>query len=177
MRARTEQKLDFEKLSEPNFRLQYSVQVKNRFERLVDEGDETNWDAVRDILVQTAKETLPKKERRVRQKWMTEDILSMMGNRQKIRDRQGQEYRMLDNKIKKKCREAKEKWLNDQCSEIEGQFGSDHHGVYKRIDDISGKKAGCSSSGCIKSKDGSMLVEKDPILSRWTEYIGELFTM
>ena len=48
-RARTEQKLDFEKLSEPNFRLQYSVQVKNRFERLVDEGDETYWDTVRDI--------------------------------------------------------------------------------------------------------------------------------
>ena len=60
--------------------------------------------------------------------------------------------------------------MNDQCSEIEGQFGSDH-GVYKRIDEISGKKVGCSSSGGIKSKDGSMLVEKDPILSRWTEYI------
>ena len=173
-RTRTEQKLDFEKLSEPTLRLQYSVQVKNRFERLVDEGDDTNWDTVRDILVQTAKETLPRKERRARQKWMTEDILSMMGNRQKIRDRQGQEYRELDNKIKKKCSEAKEKWLNDQCSGIEGQFGVDL-GVYKKIEEISGKKAGCSRSGCIKSKDGSMLVEKDSILSRWSEYIGELF--
>ena len=32
-RARTVQKLDFEKLSNPNFRHQYSVQVTNRFER------------------------------------------------------------------------------------------------------------------------------------------------
>ena len=37
------------------------------------------------------------------------------------------------------------------------------------------RHSGCSSSGCIKSKDGSMLVRKDPILSRWTEYKGELF--
>ena len=86
-RTRTAQRLDFDKLSDPDFRLQYFVQVKNRFECLDDEGDKTNWDTVRDILVQTAQETLPTKERRVRQKWMTKEILLMMGNRQKVRDR------------------------------------------------------------------------------------------
>ena len=80
---------------------------------------------MRVILVQTGKETLPKKERRVRPKWMTEEILSMMGNRQRVRYRQGHEYRELDYQVKKKCREAKERWLNDQCSEIEGQFGNE----------------------------------------------------
>ena len=31
------------------------------------------------------------------------------------------------------------------------------------------------SSKCIKAKDGSILLKKDEILERWTEYIKELF--
>ena len=31
------------------------------------------------------------------------------------------------------------------------------------------------SKGCMKAKDGSVLVETEEILNRWTEYIGELF--
>ena len=33
----------------------------------------------------------------------------------------------------------------------------------------------CSSSGCIKSKEGTIIVEKHKILERWIEYIEELF--
>src|SRR3984893_1243204 len=33
----------------------------------------------------------------------------------------------------------------------------------------------CTSGGCIKGKDGTVLMEKAQILQRWTEYIQELF--
>src|ERR1700730_11546481 len=33
----------------------------------------------------------------------------------------------------------------------------------------------CTSGGCIKGKDGTVLMEKDQIFQRWTEYIQELF--
>jgi hypothetical protein len=105
---------------------------------------------------------------------MTEEILSMMSDRQKIKNRDSQEYKDADKRIKKKCREAKETWLDRECAEIEGQFGVNHK-VYQKINEISGRKSGCSGSGCIKAKDGTMLVEKNDIKNRWTEYIGELF--
>jgi len=130
---------------------------------------------VKNILVETAEVTIPKKEKKKsRNKWITGEILSMMSERQKIADRGCRKYRDLDREIKQKCREAKEKWLNDQCAEIESEIDTNHK-VYRKIDELSGRRTGCSGSGCIKSRDGTMLVEKNDILERWTQYIGELF--
>ena len=28
---------------------------------------------------------------------------------------------------------------------------------------------------CLRARDGNILLEKTPILERWTEYVGELF--
>ncbi|XP_071944773.1 uncharacterized protein [Antedon mediterranea] len=81
----------------------------------------------------------------------------------------------LDREIKQKCREAKEKWLKTQCEEIESGLENNNHKIYQRLNEFTGRKSGCSNSGCIKAKDGTMLVEKTDILKRWTEYIGELF--
>ena len=77
----------------PEICLEYSVQVKNQSESLID-GEETTWEAMRDILVETAENILPKEKKRKRdKKWMTEGILLMMEDRQKLSDRQGSGYR------------------------------------------------------------------------------------
>ncbi|GFO19395.1 RNA-directed DNA polymerase from mobile element jockey-like [Plakobranchus ocellatus] len=47
--------------------------------------------------------------------------------------------------------------------------------MYAKIKDVSDKKIKCSSPGCIKSKDGTMLMEKKEILNRWSEYVEDLF--
>ena len=46
--------------------------------------------------------------------------------------------------------------------------------MQKKIKEISGRNI-CSSSGCIKSKTGDAIMDKEQVLRRWTEYIGELF--
>ena len=34
----------------------------------------------------------------------------------------------------------------------------------------------CSTkSGCVKGKDGTIIFEKDKVLDRWVEYVGDLF--
>ena len=75
--------LDFKQLSKPDIRQEFTVQVKNRFESLVDEGEENTWERMRNILVETAEEYVPTKERKRRNKWMTEDFLLMMKDRQR----------------------------------------------------------------------------------------------
>ena len=105
---------------------------------------------------------------------MTEEILRMMRRRQAIPQRNSDEYKQLHREIRKKCREANEEWLKSECSEIEKRKETDTKATHKRIKDLTGAKT-CSSSGCIRSKDGAIITEKDDILERWTEYIEELF--
>ena len=87
---------------------------------------------------------------------------------------ESEEYQKLDREIKKKCREAKEHWLYEQCEEIERIKNNEPSAMHKKIKEITGFK-GCPSTGCIRSKDGEVIMEKDKILERWTEYIRDLF--
>ena len=89
---------------------------------LIDEGEENTWETIRDILVETAEEYVPIKERKRRNKWLTEEILLMMKDKQKIGNRQCKKYRDLDKQIRQKCNEAKESCQKEQCAEIENQF-------------------------------------------------------
>ena len=50
-------------------------------------------------------------------------------------------------KTEKKCDDAKEKWLNDKCRNIELYYRSTEKIIYKNTEEISGKKT-CSSTGC-----------------------------
>ena len=65
--------------------LEYSVQVKNQFESLIDKGEETTWEAMRDILIETAENILPKEKKRNRQKWMTEEIFINDGRQAEVK--------------------------------------------------------------------------------------------
>ena len=118
----------------------------------------SKWDSFKEAMTSTASEVIPVKEKKSRN----------MKKRQKIKPRNSREYKDLDKDIKKRCLEAKESWWNRQCQEMEPTP------AYKKIKDLTGSKT-CSSSGCIKSKEGTILVEKNQVLERWTEYIGELF--
>ncbi|GFR78512.1 hypothetical protein ElyMa_000535800 [Elysia marginata] len=48
------------------------------------------------------------------------------------------------------------------------------HMMYKNTEEIVSRKT-CSSTGCLKAKNGNIIMEKDKILERWAEYIHELF--
>jgi len=76
--------------------------------------------------------------------------------------------------IKDNYKEAKDAWLNSKCEEIEKCRNKDPATMHKKIKEISGQ-ASCSSSGCIKSENGTVIMEKEKILERWKEYIGEVF--
>ena len=171
-----EQQLDYYQLqNNQDIKNIYAIEVKNRFSVLEQEGNNTTWEVFKEALVETAKETIPKKTKQSKNKWMTEEILRMMRRRQAMPQRRNSdEYKQLHREIRKKCREAKEEWLKNECAEIEKGKETDSKAMHKRIKDLTGAKT-CSSSGCIRSKDGTIITEKDDILERWTEYIEELF--
>ena len=105
---------------------------------------------------------------------MTDEILEKMEVRKKAKNTP--EYERLNKEIKKMCKQEKEKWCNKMCDEIEAK--QNLNGTKKFHDNIKefvGKKTSNSAGGCIKSKDGEMIFEREKVLNRWSEYIGDLF--
>ena len=115
--------------------------------------------------------------KRSENKWMTDEILNLMRERQTISERDSNEYKTANKIIKKKCEEAKDKWLNANCRDIENLKNKNSKLLHKKIKELTNHATNttCSSGGCIKSKDGTVLMEKEKIIERWTEYIQELF--
>ena len=106
---------------------------------------------------------------------MTDEILEKMEDRKKAKNTP--EYERLNKEIKKMCKQEKEKWCNKMCDEIEAK--QNLNGTKKFHDNIKefvGKKTSNSAGGCIKSKDGEMIFEREKVLNRWSEYIGDLFS-
>jgi hypothetical protein len=160
--------------TDPDLKEKFCIKVQNRFETL-DEMTNTEvlWEQMKSSILASAEEILPKVQTNKKKRWMTDDIIKLMEQR-RLKKSHPSEYKLIDKEIKKKCSEAKEKWLSEQCSEIENKLSVNTKYAHKKSDEITGKSR-CTSSGCIKSKNGSILMEKSDILNRWSEYIGELF--
>ncbi|GFR67650.1 RNA-directed DNA polymerase from mobile element jockey-like [Elysia marginata] len=103
---------------------------------------------------------------------MTEDILNLVDKRRKAKGEQ-EEYESIHREVRRKCEEAKETWLNDKCREIDTFQRQAPNTMYRKVEELMGKKK-TSSTGCLKAKNGEIIMEKDKILERWSQYIKEL---
>ena len=70
-------------------------------------------------LTEALKTSLPKKTNRKKAKWITDDILNKMDEREAVKGRNEECYQQLNKEISNDCRVAKENWLNKQCREVE----------------------------------------------------------
>ena len=150
----------------------YSVAVRNRFE-VLERDNGSKWEVLKEAIV-SGKEIIPTKEKTQKQTWMKQEILQKMKERQTISERDSDQYKALDREIRNDCRKAKEEWINEQCQEIEKCQTVDPTFLYKKVKTLT-RKNFCSSSGCIKAKDGTLIMEKAERMARWAEYVDELF--
>ena len=186
-KPKTKLRLDIEKLnSSVTHQQQFAVEVSNRFQALSestedgiqeDERESVNdrWNNVKKALTESAEAVLGKSEKRKRAAWMTEEILQKMEERRKVKNDKSR-YKEIHVDIQKKCREAKETWINKQCQEVEElEKRHAHKAVHKKVKEVTNYKKNSKSSGTIRDKDGKLCYEKESIQRRWKEYIGELF--
>ena len=71
------------------------------------------------------------------------------------------------------CRQAKDKYYEDKCKEIEILDKAHSKLLYKKIKDLRPK--GNRAVQTVKNKQGKILVEKDEIMERWAEYVEDLY--
>ena len=111
-----------------------------------------------------------------KQKWMTDDILNLIENRKQFKNSDKDEYNRLNKQINLACKEAKEKWLVNECEEVEQlekQYKSRE--MHNKVKELTSKNTKKKASGCIKDKNGNILFNQEEIAARWVEYITELY--
>ena len=165
--------------TEDALREAYATEVVSRFDRLEEEREETegvdgNWRVLQGALVGAAEELIPREPQGRRQAWMTEDILELMEERRKFKNRSEDRYKELDRLIKRMCTERKEEWLQAKCDELEHLERMDSRLLAEKIREITGKKRPARST-IIKDGDGTILTERGDVLRRWKDYIGDLY--
>ena len=119
-------------LKEETYKNKYNVEVQNIYDRLCIEETEQpayngsfnnqcdrKWTTVKQSIKSSLIAVLPRKANRKKQKWMTDHILNLMENRKQFKNSDKDEYNRLNKQINLTCKEAKEKWLFNQCEEVE----------------------------------------------------------
>ena len=136
---------------------------------------EDRYDRFVGMLSTSAQTTLPKREARAKQKWMTSDILQKM-ERRRLAKSNVDEYNKLDAEIRRECQTAKELMLTAQCEKID-QLDAPHKSnqVHAQIRQAAGRKQCTCVTACIEDKDGNIIMEQDKILARRNEYISEFY--
>ena len=106
---------------------------------------------------------------------MTEPILQKMEQRRLAKGNVAL-YNLLDREIRQDCKIAKDTMLTEQCQVIE-QLDAAHKSnlMHSQFKLVTGRKRGYNTTTCIEDKKRDIIMEKDEILSHWSEYIGELY--
>ena len=88
--------IDWVKLSNPEIKEKYLIEVKNKFECLSLECDEQSenstpavekkWKCLKESILHANENAAPKLERKMKQKWMTDQILEKMEERKKAKN-------------------------------------------------------------------------------------------
>ncbi|GFO17327.1 RNA-directed DNA polymerase from mobile element jockey-like [Plakobranchus ocellatus] len=125
-------KFDVDKLKDTNILTTFQANIGGRFAPLlVLDNDQ---DLTPDDLAETFNETLSEeaskllgKPRVKKKKWMTDEILALCDKRRSLKKRKkepegGKQYRERNLKVKRSIKEATEKWIEDQCEDIENSL-------------------------------------------------------
>ncbi|XP_068691590.1 uncharacterized protein [Montipora foliosa] len=76
--------------------------------------------------------------------------------------------------VKKEMVKAKEKWIQEQCEDIETNLMKNNSKkAYDTVKTLTKSKQ--SKVNTIKDKKGETIIERSKILERWTEYCSELY--
>ncbi|GFO46832.1 RNA-directed DNA polymerase from mobile element jockey-like [Plakobranchus ocellatus] len=111
---------------------------------------------------------------------MSDEILALCDIHRSLKKRKkesegSKQYRETNLKVKRSIKEATERWIEDQCEDIENSLKHNNSNkAYKIVKELTDTKQARATT--IESKEGKCLTEEKEILERWTEYYSELYT-
>lgn len=140
------------------------------------EGEtDITWKKTAEAYTKTLDEECPKTTS-AKRPWINSECMELIEKRRSKKREcdQGPEYRELCRRVKKECRRAKRKWMEEIAREAEiAARTSNSRQTYKLIKTLTRRNT-CPSLG-IEDKNGVVLFGEEEILERWHEYATDLF--
>ena len=173
-------KRDVEKLKDPNIAEQFKAEIGGKFAPLLlvsDVNEQT--EQFKEVMNQAAATVIGKK-RTVKKPWITAEMLDKSDERRKLKgkrkqsDEEMEKYKEENKAVKKEIRNAKEKWINEECEIIENHLRRNPKKAYETVKNLTEDKKR-NVSTVIEGKDGKLLSEAEDVLRRWQEYCEELY--
>src|SRR3989441_13271305 len=114
------------------------------------------WKRLKDGISTVAEEICGKEMQPKKQNWMNSEILHKMEERRKCKNmRDEEQYKKLKQDIRKLCRQAKDKYYEDKCKEIEMlDKHTDNQGTRKLKSCDRKEIEGCKRYGSINGERG-----------------------
>ena len=106
---------------------------------------------------------------------MTNSILELMEERRQHRNRDNVKYKELHRRVLRAIKEAKERWLQEKCVEIEIlQEKHDSFNLHRKIKEATGSYQR-RGPGIIMDSNDNIITETDKKLTRWKQSMEEIF--
>ena len=124
------------------------------------------WTEVHDIVQETGIKIIPKKKKRIKAKWLSEEALQIAVKRRVAKSKGEKErYKHLNAEFQRIARRDKKAFVSDQCKEIkENNRMGKTRDLFKKIRDSKGTFH--AKMGSIKDRNGRDLTEAEDIKKR-----------
>jgi len=141
---------------------------------------EVQWNNIKECMLNTINDLVGKVEKRARKPWITQEIISKMGERRKWKNVNNEEsrrnYRRLRNELKRATEMAKKEYLENICNEIiEFQRTGRYDLMYVKTKELGWNETQGIQSIGIEDSQGNRIVEQRQVLKIWENYITELY--
>ncbi|GFR64464.1 craniofacial development protein 2-like [Elysia marginata] len=172
---------DLKKLRDPNISETFRAQIGGKFAALtlIDNDVDTMANSLKEVLASTAEEVLGRKRRTI-QPWVMNEVLDLCDKRMELRKRKFgsnvamENYQLANKAVRKKMKEAKEKWIDDQYVAIEqGMSSGRWKQTFSTLKMLT--KTFQPKKNLIEDKDGRLLTDNEDIMQRWSEYCSDLY--
>jgi len=174
-----ERRYDVNMLKDHNTALAYESCISKTF-KAPSQNHSINirWEAIKETIHNAANKTLIRNTLDPKNPLINEQILKDIEERRKYKnskDNQGiKKYKELKNKIKRNAKEAREKWLEDRCHEVELLLKKNKMDqAFNTIKKFVSSKTKVNSK--IRDENGNLLIDNEDIASRWKQYLEVLY--
>ena len=173
-RQRPPPRLQLNLLRERKHQEKFQIELRNRFEALRDcENIEENWADIRDSINTATETTCPQAERKTRQKWVSDDAIELIQQRNAAKLSDPPKARELNKQICKKLKSEREAYWDSVAGEMEAAAGrGDQRVLFSTLAALTGKRSQPSST--IRDAAGRAAKTRAEVLDNWKEHFDSL---
>jgi len=169
------------KLKDPNTLAAFQAEIEERLAPLLaDNAEKDDLASEAESNLKAAAKAILGKERLTKHPWINEQVLQKCDERRekkKVRfksRRENREYQTVNREVKQAIKDAKEQWIQQECSKIEAGIRSNNtKQAFQTLKTLT--HSSTNQITCIEDADGNLLTAKTDIVKRWEEYCQELY--